>query len=702
MDVASAAGSLKVQMYNSSTAATTNSVSPVIRLTNQGTVAISLSTVTIRYYYTIDGDKAQNYYCDYAVMNPGNTVKTSNITGNFVKMGTVVSGADYYLEIGFTSVAGSLAAGATVDIQSRFAKTDWTNYTQTGDYSSNSSATSLVDWNYVTAYVSGNLQWGTEPGGSTPAPTGTVTSSPTVTPTPTLTATPTPTPTSTATPTPTVPPATTTPTPTATLATATPTGNPGTIMVLYKCNDTNATVGSISFGVQVKNNGATTINLYTVKVRYWYTSDGTQTQTFSCDYAQIGSSNITGTFVKMSSTATTANTYFELGFASGAGSLAAGASTGDIQIRIFKTNYASFSQSNDYSFNSGLTAYGQNTNVTGYVRGTLAFGTEPQANITPAPTATPVIFSPTPTIGPSGLPIPPGNSSVPRPIGAQGGLSVVNWAGFTGAVSYTFDDANQSQIDHYAELNALGVPMTFYLTTNRPEAANNIWAQAVKDGHELGNHTQTHASTASDSEIDTCTTFIQQTFGVTPYTMAAPYGDMSYATYAQSRFLANRGVWGGSIAPNDSTDPFNLLCNCPATGALAANINSPILSARSLGNWQIMLFHGFSDSDYQPVDIGEFTSSVNAIKAYGDMWMDTVCNICAYWRAQKLFLTLTPTTSGTDMIYTWTLPAHFPTGKYLRVKVTGGTLKQNGAVLNWDGHGYYEISLDTGSLTISP
>ena len=235
MDVASAAGSLKVQMYNSSTATTTNSVSPVIRLTNQGTVAISLSTVTIRYYYTIDGDKAQNYYCDYAVMNPGNTVKTSNITGNFVKMGTVVSGADYYLEIGFTSVAGSLAAGATVDIQSRFAKTDWTNYTQTGDYSSNSSATSLVDWNYVTAYVSGNLQWGTEPGGSTPAPT-----------------------------------------PTATLATATPTGNPGTIMVLYKCNDTNATVGSISFGVQVKNNGATTINLSTVKVRYWYTSDGTQ------------------------------------------------------------------------------------------------------------------------------------------------------------------------------------------------------------------------------------------------------------------------------------------------------------------------------------------------------------------------------------------------------------------------------------------
>jgi peptidoglycan/xylan/chitin deacetylase (PgdA/CDA1 family) len=469
-------------------------------------------------------------------------------------------------------------------------------------------------------------------------------------------------------------------------------------LVLYKCNDTNATVGSISFSLQVKNNGATTLNLSTVKVRYWYTSDGTQGQTFSCDYAQLGSSNITGTIVKISGTASTANNYFEMGFASGAGSLAAGASTGDIQIRIFKTNYSSFSQSNDYSFNAGLTAYGQNTKVTGYVSGALAFGTEPQ--ITPAPTPTPT-STPTP-VSFGGLPFPPGNSNVPRPAGTQGGLTVLNWAGFTGAVSYTFDDANQSQIDYYPDINALGVHMTFYLVSNSMNATNNIWTQAVKDGHELGNHTHTHPSTASASEIDTCTTFIQQTFGVTPFTMAAPYGDMSFVSYAQSRFLANRGVWGGSIAPNDSTDPFNLLCNIPATRASAADINSYILSARDLGNWQIMLFHGFYDSDFQPVDIGEFTKSVNAIKAYGDMWMDTVCNICAYWRAQKLFAALSPATSGADMLYTWTLPAHFPPGKYLRVKVTGGTLKQNGQILNWDSHGFYEISLDAGSLTISP
>ena len=39
---------------------------------------------------------------------------------------------------------------------------------------------------------------------------------------------------------------------------------------------------------------------------------------------------------------------------------------------------------------------------------------------------------------------------VAKPAGAPGSLTVLNWAGFKSAVSWTFDDAQPSHIAHYA------------------------------------------------------------------------------------------------------------------------------------------------------------------------------------------------------------------------------------------------------------
>jgi aryl-phospho-beta-D-glucosidase BglC (GH1 family) len=151
------AGNIKIQFYNQSTTAISNQIYPNIKLVNTGTSAITLANVKIRYYYTIDGVKAQTFYCDYA------SIGSSNVIGTFVAMDTVTTGADTYLEVGFTGGAGSLAAGGNVIIQTRFAKSDWSNYTQSNDYSYNSTGTAYADWTKITGYVSGALQWGTEP-----------------------------------------------------------------------------------------------------------------------------------------------------------------------------------------------------------------------------------------------------------------------------------------------------------------------------------------------------------------------------------------------------------------------------------------------------------------------------------------------------------------------------------------------------------
>nr|WP_271716083.1 cellulose binding domain-containing protein [Anaeromicropila herbilytica] len=151
------AGNLRVQMFNGNTASSTNGIAPKIKLYNTGTTDINLSDCKLRYYYTIDGEKDQSFWCDWSSTGSG------NVTGTFVKMNTVKEGADNYLEIGFTTAAGTLAAGQSIEIQARFSKADWTNYTQTGDYSFDGTSTNYVDATKVTAYVLGSLVWGIEP-----------------------------------------------------------------------------------------------------------------------------------------------------------------------------------------------------------------------------------------------------------------------------------------------------------------------------------------------------------------------------------------------------------------------------------------------------------------------------------------------------------------------------------------------------------
>jgi len=323
-------------------------------------------------------------------------------------------------------------------------------------------------------------------------------------------------------------------------------------------------------------------------------------------------------------------------------------------------------------------------------------------------------------IGPSGLPIPPGPTNVPQPSGTPGNLKVVNWAGFKSAVSYTFDDAQPSQIEHYAELQATGVHHTFFITSGSNTASANFdstFTQAVHDGHEMGNHTVHHchadltacsngSATNLNAEIDDCNTYIAGHFGQSAvWTAASPFGDTGYDTPDMTRFFLNRGVGNGTVAPNDNTDPFNLPCHAAVEAEAVGSFNSAIDSVETGGRWLIFLIHTINPTSanwYAPIDISVVTGSIDHAKSLGDVWIDTMANVGAYWRAQKLLSTATPATSGDSQTWTWTLPAGFPPGRYVRVTVDGGTLSQNGMTLAWDPHGYYEVALDARSLTVSP
>ncbi|WSA73983.1 hypothetical protein OIE65_34485 [Streptomyces sp. NBC_01800] len=146
--------------------------------------------------------------------------------------------------------------------------------------------------------------------------------------------------------------------------------------VQYKNNDSAPSDNQIKPGLQLVNRGTSALNLSTVTVRYWFTGDGgASTYSTSIDWAQLGASNITAKVVSTAPGAS-ADHYVEFSFTTGAGSLAPGASTGEIQSRFNKTDWSAFDETDDHSRGTN-TSFADAPQVTAYIGGALAWGTEP-------------------------------------------------------------------------------------------------------------------------------------------------------------------------------------------------------------------------------------------------------------------------------------------------------------------------------------
>jgi hypothetical protein len=163
-----AAFDLAVEYRTNVTMDPTTAIAPTFQIVSNARVAVALSDLKIRYYFTADAVTTFTSAVDFAQI--GNVY----VTLTFVAMNPAVPGADHYMEIGFTSGAGVLASGsATGDILTRFSGATsgaegLPSLTQANDYSFDATKTTDALWDHVTLYNAGTLAWGVPPPPSGP------------------------------------------------------------------------------------------------------------------------------------------------------------------------------------------------------------------------------------------------------------------------------------------------------------------------------------------------------------------------------------------------------------------------------------------------------------------------------------------------------------------------------------------------------
>ncbi|ARK08850.1 cellulose binding domain-containing protein [Fibrella sp. ES10-3-2-2] len=291
-----------------------NSVQPVLVVQNQGSGALPLSALTLRYYLTVENFMPlTNLFIYNAPMG------AANVKLRYVPLEQPRQGALGYVEYSFTPAAGQLKANSTLGaIQSYFAKSDYGGLNELDDYSRASVRDQLLANPRITAYYNGVLVWGQEP--------------PLVAPLRQLR------------------------------------------VLTESKNGPSAT--AITTNLQVRNEGNLPVDFSQLRIRYYFTSDNQAGLTFFSDFRYQGQGSLNGQLVRINPPLANADTYLEITPNFG-GQLMPLSSLGVIRYSIYSPQGARLNQTNDYSYQERPESLSPNSRVVVYLGSELVWGTPP-------------------------------------------------------------------------------------------------------------------------------------------------------------------------------------------------------------------------------------------------------------------------------------------------------------------------------------
>lgn len=157
------------------TSASTAASQPWLQIVNVSSRDIDLGTVTLRYYFTQEGGRSYAANCILA------EVGCSNISEQIVALPGTAAGADHYVQVTFSALAGTLKPqGNSGAIELELYVPGGAAMDQSNDASFAGAQTAAYRQDaHVTAFVGSALAWGQEPNGSKePSPDGTAVPAP--------------------------------------------------------------------------------------------------------------------------------------------------------------------------------------------------------------------------------------------------------------------------------------------------------------------------------------------------------------------------------------------------------------------------------------------------------------------------------------------------------------------------------------------
>lgn len=294
------------------------------------------------------------------------------------------------------------------------------------------------------------------------------------------------------------------------------------------------------------------------------------------------------------------------------------------------------------------------------------------------------------------------------------GLRVINWNGHKGAVSFTVDDSYDSALSVVVPaMDKRKVLGTFYVIcgggNTKSRAAD--WKKAIATGHEVANHTMSHAAAngTNTPEIANCDAQITTDFMKAPTSFAYPLSNIGepFKSYTAMHYIGGRGGSGPPILvkATDKKDWANVSSDYTGPEGGGTHAKAAILTgingAVTADSWYVITTHSIlPENNFAGIPAADYEAELDAAVASG-AWVTTFTNAAAYVRGEQALLAAAPMTMADgSMKWTWTAAAGTPDDTTLRVVVDGGSLSQGGTKLACTTEGgYFPVKVKAGELT---